>query len=546
MGNKHSLLSYLQKAEEDENEDHHLAFYAKPITEFFKDEGNKKLWKQRLASLEDLDLKISPLFEAIWLFGQWRIEKDYKKGLESAQKFEEMERIAYEKNWNWVLTYSFETAIYIYKALNYREKIGLLCKEIVGYIKEKKETFPTHTVFELARLFNSVIINAKSSAITGLYKILIEFSERDLSRHFQRSFLAEAIEIAKFLKLDEDVKAFQEKTILSLIEEAEDKGKKSKLVKAAFLQQALEYSAQVGNKQRIQQLKKELSQTNYSDELKEITLPKEELDRFVQVIEQHYKNVKISVEKYVDKLSKQPPLQILWNVCNDDSIIRINLKRTKEFVDELMRKHPIQQLFPTMLDTGEKSIQIKSAEDKERFKLNEQLIPYAKETIWLVTQIFKELKRREILTSAVIKGFLSNCSCVSQKNLELICAGAFHHFEEDYIASISILTPLFESILFDYLSSLGADISSYQGEVTERRELGGLINAEEVQDELGENFQYFLKLFLVEPDSFNFRNRFAHGVVKVSEFNESTSSIILYLILKTCSKTLRLVDTAEQ
>lgn len=364
-------------------------------------------------------------------------------------------------------------------------------------------------------------------------------------KHFQklfnsrRCFLSEVIEIAKFLKLDEDVEAFQENFIESLVEEAEERGKSSKIVKAALLQQALGYSARVGNKEKIQQLKKDLSQIDYSDELKEITLPKEEIRRLKWISRQHYKSRRDSIKEYIDRLGRQSTLQILWNICNDDTIIRIDLQKTKEFVEELMREHPIRDLFSTMLDTGQKRIQIESPEDKKRFRLNEQLILYIKETIWLVTHIFGELTQRNLLTEDSVGIFLSNCSCVSKKDLRLISAGAHHHFQKDYVAAVSILTPLVESVLFNCLSSIDADVSSFEGKITERRELGGLISLEEVRKNFGENFQYFLKLFLVEPDSFNFRNRITHGMAESSEFNESTSSIILFLILKICSKTFK-------
>lgn len=99
---------------------------------------------------------------------------------------------------------------------------------------------------------------------------------------------------------------------------------------------------------------------------------------------------------------------------------------------------------------------------------------------------------------------------LSKNNFELILHGTKHHFQGDYVASVSILTPLIESILFDYLHAIGADVSSYESKIIEQRELGGLLNLKEVKDNFGENFQYFLKLLLVEADSINFRNRFAH------------------------------------
>lgn len=545
MAQKHFLVSYLERAEQDSTKDFSLVMAAKhTFTEFFRDENNKALWKQRLELHKNLDLKLCPLFEAVWLFGQWKIKREYRYGIESAAKFEEMGKIAYEKNWVWALVYCIETASYIYKVLKHTEKLKLISKRIASYLREKKEIFPTHTILELAHLFNSIITSAEPNDINEIYKMLIDFLERKLRDdyfNFQRRFLFEAIAIARFMKLDKDIKKLQEKAIQSWIDEAEFKGKASNLIKVALLQKALDYSVSVGNKEKIQQLKKDLSEIDFSDELKEVTLPKEEREKFQRVVKDYYDKMRDVIRKYVDGLSKMHPLQIIWNVCNDEAIIRIKLKETRKFVRELMGKYPLQYIFGTVLHAGEKTIRLESLEEKEKFQLNQQLMFGVNETIWIVNQIFSELKDRNLLTVSSISDFLSRCSCVSKNNFELIGFGVCHYFQKDYVASVSILTPLIESVLFDYLRSIGADVSSYEGKVIEQRELGGLLNLSEVKDKFGEDFQYFLKLFLVESDSINFRNRLAHGNVEVEEFNELSSSIILFIILKICSKTFKAV-----
>ena len=95
-------------------------------------------------------------------------------------------------------------------------------------------------------------------------------------------------------------------------------------------------------------------------------------------------------------------------------------------------------------------------------------------------------------------------------------------------------------MIYEYLSSIGADISSYEGTTIEKRELGGLLNQEEFRENFGENFQYFLKLLLVSSDSYNFRNRLSHGFADQKEFNRVMSSNIIFIILKICSKRFKI------
>jgi len=541
LSSKHFLLSYLEEAEKDSTKDYLLSMTSQSsYTGFFQNENNREYLKERLATLETVELKRSPLFEAMHLFGNWKIQKDYKKGLESAQKFDEMAKASYERNWFWLLVYCLETMVHIYKVLGYNDQLELISRRINNHLEQKKDAFPTHTVLELARLFNTILANSERSDIEKIYKVLIDFSEkklRDDPFHFQRSFMFEAIEIARFLKLDDDLKKLQEKILQTWIDEAELKGKASNLVKFAILQSALDYSVNIGNKEKTELIKKVLSATDFSGELKEITLPEKDVKDFQDAMKDHFERIRKVIQKHVNGLTKLTPTEIILNVSNDNSIIRLNVEETKEFVNKLMREHPIQSIFGTILDTGEKTIRLETQEDKDKSELNRQLMFGLSETMWIIDQIFRELNDRNLVSTSSIAHFLSQCKCVDANAFGIASVGVRHHFQKDYVASISILLPLIENIVFAYLSSIGADVSSYQGKVIEQRELGGLLNLEEFKKAVGEDFQYFLKLLLTEADSVNLRNRFAHGNMKSIEFNESVSSLILFIILKVCAKT---------
>jgi len=540
MSQKHFLLSYLEEAERDSTKDYSLSWTSRhQFTEFFKNTDNQEKWNERLDSLKNLDLKRSPLFEAIFLFGQWKIRNDYQKAKESANKFQEMENIALKNGWVWILVYSLECIAYIYKVLSYRKKFKILCRKLTIYISERKTDFRAHTLLELARLFTENIVNADTTDVKIVMDLLVELSEKKYGADhfiFQRHFLCEAIKSANFLKLADFVKELQERTIANHIEEAKVKGSKSKLLRAAILERALDYSVTVGNKERVIELKKKLAAIDVSDEMKCIELPAEQRIKYEKAAKLHYNNMLTVARKYVNKLTQLHPTQIIWNICNDLSIIRINVQETKKFTEELIKKHPLQQIFPLTI-YGEKTIRLDSDEERMKHELNQQLMPSFNETFWFINQIFSNLIEKNRLSASSVASFLANCSSLSENSFQLIVIGTFHHFQRNFVASISILTPLIEGALIEYLSSEGADISSYEGSIIENRELGGLLNLEEFPKLFGEDFQYFLKLFLVEADSINFRNRFAHGKVMLGEFNEIASNVILFVILKICSRT---------
>lgn len=515
MSEKHFLIQALEDAEADSTKDFHLTMMADShYLSFFKREENKDLWQGRLDTLKTIDLQRSPFFEAIRLFGESKIEKNFKKGVGSAEKFEQMEKLSLEKNWLSTFVCSLENAIYIYKTYNQLKELKEISGRIVRYLDSKKDSVPTITVSRLIELYKNLLLCSEKANTQKVIETALDFSERKLGEdphHFQRSFLFDAVDLARFLKSDADIEKFQNRILEKWIEEANLKGKGSNLIKFAILESALDCSVRFGNKEKTEEIKSMLSETDFSSELKEITLPKEQLEEFEKAAKQHYEKLEKVIGKYVDKLSQTDSISILMNLANEPRLIALNVAESEKLAKDIAKNSPLLSIFNTILDTGHKIIQVEPGEDKERSQLNEQLIPGLRETIWFVSEITDSLEERGRFSVSMIEEFLSRCSCIDNNILEIADFGIYHHFNGDYVASISILVPMIEATIFNYLKGIGADVSSIEGKVIQSRELGGLLNLKEVEANFGRDFQYFMKLFLVEGDAINFRNRLAHG-----------------------------------
>jgi hypothetical protein len=532
----------LEVAEQNSLEDHHLAFMCKSeFTDFFKKQLRGKHWDYRLNCLRDLDLARSPLFEALMLFGSWQTNKCYPDGIKSAKKFEEMEKIALDRKWYWTLPYCIETATYIYKTFAHRSELASISERICKYLDENKEALPPRAILHLVSIFNSIIVNACREDIDKVFKLLVDFSHKKLTAdlfNFMRDFLFKAIEISHFLKIDSQELKLHNEVIETWIEEANFKGS-SKIVRYSLLKQALDYSAKIGIKEKIEILKKEISGIDFSDELKEIRLPPDEQKKYEQAMKSHMEKMTEAVETYTKHLTEMPGVAATLNLCTDKGLIRLNVQKTKEFVKELMAQSVGLQIFSQLLDTGNKVMSFHTNEEKEQYQLNQQLVIGINETLWMIDAIFEKLEQNGSLSSNTLYEFLAKCDGLSEEHFRIANSGIIHHMQKDFVASVSILTPLVEGTMTDFLKSINADTSSYEGAVIEQRELGGLLNQKEVNEQFGEDFQYFLKLFLVEPDSFNFRNRFAHAQITPLEFNHKVSTCILFIVLKICSKTYK-------
>jgi hypothetical protein len=71
------------------------------------------------------------------------------------------------------------------------------------------------------------------------------------------------------------------------------------------------------------------------------------------------------------------------------------------------------------------------------------------------------------------------------------------------------------------------------------KELGGLLELDELLDVLSPNLIKYLKLKYTDINGLNFRNNLSHGLLQQEDFNHINSCSIIYsimLILKTSDK----------
>jgi hypothetical protein len=394
---------------------------------------------------------------------------------------------------------------------------------------------------ELARQFTRLLEFVKQDQHAEICGILLGFAQnKTLGYSFREGFFDACIEIRMFSK-DEDSASKLHMDVLNLkIEEAEEKGTHSKLVLAGLLENALDYCfTYVKNGKIIEDLKKRITGIDYSDELVAVELPEDVKKELNEKFRKYDEQVRKAVSEYIEKLKGNHPIQILYNILNDESIFRMNVENTKDFTHKLL-KQSISNLFTTSLDVKFKRKKIESQAEKFEFRLHENLLNYLDDTMRLIYYITSRLQTEKIMTANILYDFLSNCEIISETDIQIITKGILRHFAGDYISSVSILTPKIESTLFLYLDRIKADVSTYRTSEISQRLLGGLIELPEVKGNFSIDFQYFMKLLLVADDSVNFRNRLSHGGVNISELNQKTSLIVIFLILKICAKTFKI------
>jgi hypothetical protein len=540
MNEEHYLLGYLRRANETPNKDYHLRFGMEGEIKFFRDEQMADKWAARLEYFEKIDVSISPIFEAVYLFGKWKTEKDFQYALKSISKFYEMELIAYEKKWFDVLIFCIKEQISLCFKLSKDEDLKRIPERIVKYLDERREIFQTHILVRLIEQFTRLLEKTTKEEIEKVYDLVMDYVEDVTKYPFNEQLLNEAINIKRFQKDDDAVRALHRRILDLKLTEAEEKGKSSKLTRYILLERALDYCVKyVTDKELIASIKKKTSEIDFTDELVEIELPNEEKKKFEEAIKKKLEIFEKAISDYIDKSRTLHPLQILYNACNDKSLIMMKVVDTKRFTENIM-KESIRHLFSETFDSGESRRRIDDLEEKKEHELHRQLEFGLRDTIWVISNIFGKLFEKNLLRLSDARNFLINCSCMNQNDLEIILDGMTRHLHGDYVSSISVLTPKIESAIYAYLKYVGADVTSYDREILSKRMLGGLIDQPEIEKNFGVDFKYFMKLFLVADDSINFRNRFSHGAVNIREFNETVSLIIIFMLLKIYAKSFKI------
>ena len=531
----HYILDYLRKA--SEGGDHHLAFGMKGEMNFFNNEDLKEYWEKRLTYFEEIDITSSPIIEAVYNYGKWKKDRDYKFAISSLLKFQEMEDISYNKNWYWVFSFCIEEQINLAFKLSKKDELEKIAERIRNYLINNKETFPTHTFMENTVQYIRSLDYIDMIKTNDVYNIILEFfNNTELNYSFREGFLNACIDIKKHQKNEKEVNKLHSKMLNLKLEEAENKGKTSKLILSALLEQALDYCMKfVIEKKICEEIKLRLTKIDYSDELKVIELSESEKEKLEQAYKKYDEEVNKAINMYVEKLKTLNPFNALYNLFSDESLIRMNVKGTKDFATKLL-KESISTILNTKLDLEYKRKKLESEEDKLKYNLHLYLTPYLSEAIYLITDILKRLLEDNFIKMEHIYYLLSKSTIIDENDMTIIMNGVMKHFTQDYLSSVSILTPKIESTLFLYLQSIGADVSSYSADAISKRTLGGLIELSEIKDKFSIDFQYFIKLFLVADDSINFRNRLSHGSVKIVEFNERTSLLIIFILLKIYAK----------
>jgi hypothetical protein len=137
-------------------------------------------------------------------------------------------------------------------------------------------------------------------------------------------------------------------------------------------------------------------------------------------------------------------------------------------------------------------------------------------------------------TPQSMRAFLAKSLLFDELRLPLIDRAIEAYLVDDHITAIHVLVPQIEHALRKLLGILGKPTNKHRRTdrtVMVEKSLNDILESESVIPQcLGEDFVFYLRVFLCDPRGFNVRNNLAHGLMEPNRFHRGISDRLLHII----------------
>jgi len=307
----------------------------------------------------------------------------------------------------------------------------------------------------------------------------------------------------------------------------------SHMVGAMFLENAIHAYRRIPRKiradfkvdERIQELyrKKREAGEKSLDEMGVITSPSIDITELVE-------NAKKAVS------GKQLPDALAAFV---DLYPGARMDKLRTFAVDLLRKHPLQALFPATVVSKDGRVIAKrpgmnfggEEEPENEATIWAEMIKHYGLEIGLVVQgtiwpALETLLLEHRLTERDLSAISARSPVVPHGREGIVGKGLFSGFEKDVVTATHLLVPQIEHMVRWHLKSRGVkttvlDANGIENEVG----LSSLLDLSEVQDIFGKDLTFELKALFADPFGPNLRNEVAHGLL---EYDAAQSVYAIY------------------
>lgn len=209
------------------------------------------------------------------------------------------------------------------------------------------------------------------------------------------------------------------------------------------------------------------------------------------------------------------------------------------FVKEVQEKYVFRQLFGyVVVDENNRPIWKVPPEKIAEFDRMRQYLLYLKYHGLMARDLFKKLEDNGIsIFKCIIEKLRSDPFFVD--HIDFIEIAVSEHTQKHFLASILIVGLWIEGILRTALNKMGINSTRQLPDGTvEEKTLGAIFyGIPETKKVLGEELYDYLRVLLIRKDGENLRNRLAHSLMVLADFDESLSALLFLVLLHISQKT---------
>ncbi|HDH1969710.1 TPA: DUF4209 domain-containing protein [Staphylococcus aureus] len=390
-------------------------------------------------------------------------------------------------------------------------------------------------VYELSKLIREILKSKHKKIIleNHLNKIIIVLEKaiknnfEDKNYYLHRVFCEELSQYRKFDLISSERRSELKKEIGKSYElEAEyqqGRNNKSLLVKANFLEKAMEKYMEIGEREKSNKMKilvkwtyEEYENSNEMNLIRiPIEFPKEEIDKIIEGF------ISSDVQISLDKIA-----------YSNDLIPKITV--IEDLVDKLSKEFPLQGLISKgLLNDGKKVVETTTEEDNKTINFNSNYMHHLNINVELLLKaIFDKLiSEFEISTEDFMQKF-NKWELLDNKNVPFIEHGISRFLEKDYLSALHILVPQFKSTVRRMFSKAGYSTTSIRkGNTQQEVTFNEFLLRDDVKSTLGNDVHKLIQIVMVEQSGLNLRNEIAHGLIELSNINYTKCILVIYLFL---------------
>ncbi|PCF86322.1 DUF4209 domain-containing protein [Staphylococcus intermedius] len=416
-----------------------------------------------------------------------------------------------------------------------KEKLKNAVELIYLQISKLDDNNEHRWLYELSKLTREILKSTHKKIISEDHSNkIIDVLENAIKNYFEaknyhlhRIFCEELIQYRKFsLISSERISELQKEIGESYELEAEyqqGRENKSLLVKAKFLELAMEHYKNIGKKEKIDEMKilvrstyEEYEESNEMSLIRiPIEFPEDKIDKFVE----HFTSSDI-----------QNSLDII--AYSNDLIPKIT--EIENQVDKLSKEFPLQDLIPkSLLKDGKKIVETTTKENNKKINFNSNYMYYLNINVELLLKaIFDELiSEFEVSTEDFMQKF-NRWELLDDRNVPFIERGISRFLEKDYLSALHILVPQFESTVRRMFSKVGYSTTSIgKGNTQQEITFNEFLLRDDVKLFFENDVHKLIQIVMVEQSGLNLRNEIAHGLIELSDINYTKCILVIYLFL---------------